>query len=197
MKESEQNMRDSFIFYRSFYESWKTLKTKEKQKLFEAICEYALNDTEIELTGAADGMFKLLKPQLDANTRKYENGCKGGRPKKNQTETKPKPKRNQTISKPKRNDNDNDNDNVNDNVNDNDNAVGCGGGFDDDDFYNIWKRMSPQDVDRIFDIYPESGDDLIQAVYEDVKNKRKHVDDPVPYILGYAKNVGWTDGGAL
>ncbi len=56
--------------------------------------------------------------------------------------------------------------------------------------------MSPQDVDRIFDIYPESGDDLIQAVYEDVKNKRKHVDDPVPYILGYAKNVGWTDGGA-
>lgn len=115
-------MRDSFIFYRSFYESLKTLKTRERQKLFEAICEYALNDVEPELLGAAEGMFKLLKPQLDANTRKYENGCKGGRPKKNQDETKEKPNDNQSETKPKRNVNDNDN--VNGNGNGNDNASG-------------------------------------------------------------------------
>lgn len=199
-------MRDSFIFYRSFYESLKTLKSREKQKLFEAICEYALNGEEIELVGAADGMFKLLKPQLDANTRKYENGCKGGRPKQNQTETKTKPKRNQSVSKPKRNDNDNvnvndndnDNDNVNVNVNDNHNALGSSvvSGSDVygvDDEFNIYKKMTPQDVDTIYESYPNSGGDLIQAVYEDVKKKRKKVGNAVPYILGYANKVLWDD----
>ena len=214
MEESEQKMRDSFIFYRSFYESLKTLKSKEKQKLFEAICEYALNGEEIELIGAADGMFKLLKPQLDANTRKYENGCKGGRPKQNQTETKAKPKRNQNVSKPKRNDNDNDNDNVNVNVNDNDNdndndnglgssrgSSGVDGIFGIEDEYNIYKKMTPQDIDTIYESYPNSGGDLIQTVYEDIKKKRKKVSSPVPYILGYADKVLWDDnadhGGAL
>lgn len=75
-------MRDSFIFYRSFFESAKTLKTKDKLKFFESVCDYALNDIEPDLEGPALGMFNLLKPQVDANTRKYENGCKGGRPKK-------------------------------------------------------------------------------------------------------------------
>lgn len=186
-------MRESFIFYRSFYESLKTLKPREKQKLFEAICEYALNGVETDLDGAADGMFKLLKPQLDANTRRYENGCKGGRPKKNQEETKTKPKRNQTASKPKRNYNDNVNVNDNDNDNYNDNAVGCGSGSDDDDFFNIWKKMTPSDVDKVYDVYPESGGNLIQTVYEDVRDKKKVVEHPVQYILGYAKNVGWDD----
>lgn len=190
-------MRDSFIFYRSFFEAAKTLKQKEKLKLFESICDYALNDAEISLDGAAEGMFKLLKPQLDANTRKYENGKRGGRPKKNQDETKTKPKRNQNESKPKRNDNvnvnDNDNVNVNVNDNDNDNAVGCGGGSDGDDLFNIYKRMSPEDIDAIYEVYPESGGDLIEAVYHEVKEKRKNVIAPVPYILGYAKNVEWDD----
>lgn len=196
-------MRDSFIFYRSFYESLKTLKSREKQKLFEAICEYALNGEEIELVGAADGMFKLLKPQLDANTRKYENGCKGGRPKQNQTETKTKPKRNQSVSKPKRNDNDNDNVNVNVNDNDNDNdndnhnglgsSRGSGGVYGVEDEFNIYKKMTPQDVDTIYESYPNSGGDLIQAVYEDVKKKRKKVGNAVPYILGYANKVLWDD----
>ena len=192
-------MRDSFIFYRSFYESLKTLKSREKQKLFEAICEYALNGEEIELFGAADGMFKLLKPQLDANTRKYENGCKGGRPKQNQAETKTKPKRNQSVSKPKRNDNDNDNVNVNVNDNDNDNynglgsSRGSGGAYGVEDEFNIYKKMTPQDVDTIYESYPNSGGDLIQAVYEDVKKKRKKVGNAVPYILGYANKVLWDD----
>ena len=99
-------MRDSFIFYRSFFETIQKLNKRDRLSLVEAICNYALNDIEPEcLTGTGDAVFTLLKPQLDANTRKYENGLKGGRPK----ETKQKPKQNQTISKPKRNVNDNDN----------------------------------------------------------------------------------------
>ena len=78
--------KDSFIFYRSFYEASKSLKDKDRVKLYDAICEKSLNDEEIKLTGLADSMFKLIKPQLEANMKKYENGKKGGRPKK-QNET--------------------------------------------------------------------------------------------------------------
>ena len=193
-------MRESFIFYRSFFEAAETLKSKDKLKLFETICDYALNGAEPDLEGAPAGMFKLLKPQIDANNRRFENGSKGGRPKKNQTETKTKPNNNQTETKAKRNNNDNVNVNVNDNVNvnvndnnnNNDNGVGCGGGSG-DDVFNIWKRLTPQDVDKIYNVYPESGGFLIETVYEEVKRNQRDVRDPVPYILTYAKNVGWDD----
>lgn len=122
-------MRDSFIFYRSFFETFTKLPREERLDLFEAVCNYALNDSDpADMSGVGDAIFTLLKPQLDANTRKYENGLKGGRPsgdKKpngNQKETKEKPNGNQSKSKPKRNDNVNDNDNVNVNENVNDNV---------------------------------------------------------------------------
>ena len=107
-------MRDSFIFYRSFFESFDGLSKKDKLLLFDAICNYALNDIEPELNGVPLAMFKLLKPQVDANTRRYENGCKGGRPKK--TEEKPKQNQDRTKVKP----------NVNDNHNLNGNGNGAG-----------------------------------------------------------------------
>ena len=181
-------MRDSFIFYRSFFESFDGLSKKDKLLLFDAICNYALNDIEPDLSGVPSAMFKLLKPQLDANKRRFENGCKGGRPKK----TEPKPNDNQTKTKAEANNNVNHNVNLNLNHNHNPHALGSsGGGSSNDDEFNIWKRMTPEDVDRIFDAYPDNGGDLIQTVYEDVKKKRKKVKDPVPYILGYAEKVGW------
>lgn len=190
-------MRDSFIFYRSFFESFDGLSKKDKLILFDAICNYALNDVEPELTGVPLSMFKLLKPQLDANIRRYENGCKGGRPKK----TEAKPKENQEETKPKRNDNVNVNVNVNDNDNDNynDNALGSSGGGSGfgNDYFNIFKRLGGEGIDKIYDVYPETGGDLIQEVFEDVKAKRREVKDPVAYVLGYAKKVGWSDETAL
>ena len=195
-------MRDGFVFYRSFFESFSDLSKKDKLILFDALCNYALNDVEPELTGTPSAVFKLLKPQVDANNRRYENGRKGGRPKANQTETKTKPNNNQTITKTKPKEQVKDKDKDKDKVQVKDkeqeqvqlqvNDVGCCGGSDDDDF-NIWKKMSPTDVDAIYDVYPESGGNLIQRVFEDVRDKRKYVDAPVPYILGYAKNVGWDD----
>lgn len=79
--------KDSFIFYRSFYEAIKGLKEKDRVKLYDAICEKSLNDNELTLTGISSSMFILIKPQIEANNQKYENGKKGGRPKKNQAET--------------------------------------------------------------------------------------------------------------
>lgn len=111
-------MRDSFIFYRSFAEAMKELEPEDKATLLEAIINYALDGKQPACTGAAKGMFHLIKPQIDANNKRYENGKKGGRP-RNQNKTKEEPKQNQdkTKIKPNVNENVNDNENVNGNVN--------------------------------------------------------------------------------
>ena len=120
--------RESFVFYESFYLALKDLPADEKLKAFDAISSYALYSEEPDIDGIAKSIFILVKPQIDANNRKYENGKKGGRPiktetkkepKNNLTETKQEPKNNLTETKPKPNVNVNVN--VNDNANDNDN----------------------------------------------------------------------------
>lgn len=118
-------MRDSFVFYKSFYESIKELAPKEQAQIYNAIFEYQFYGNKIELKGVCKSIFTLILPQLDANNKRYENGKKGGRPKGNQNETKEKPKGNQKETKVEANENDNvnvnDNDNVNVNVDVNDN----------------------------------------------------------------------------
>ena len=113
-------MRDSFIFYKSFFDSIKELDPKDQVQIYNAIFEYQFNGEIIDLKGVCKSIFTLIIPQLEANNNKYKNGCKGGRPKKkpneNQKETKTKPKNNLNKTKAKPNDNVNENDNVNDNV---------------------------------------------------------------------------------
>ena len=112
--------RESFIFYKSFYEASKYLPNEEKGKLFDMICQYWLYWKEIEWDGASMWMFLLIRPQLDANNKRYENWCKwweywqlGWRP----------PKTWENSQKPQNNPKQTPNDNVNDNVNDNDNVT--------------------------------------------------------------------------
>ena len=111
--------KESFVFYRSFYEAIKMLPEEDRLQIYDAISELALNGNQTETTGYASVVMKLVEPQILANNRRYKNACKGGRP-KNQTETKPKPKSNQTETKPKPN--------VNVNVNDNENEKENGNG---------------------------------------------------------------------
>lgn len=57
--------RKQFTFYASFHEAAQTLETPEERiALYEAICAYALNGTEPQLTGPADGMFMLIRNNL-------------------------------------------------------------------------------------------------------------------------------------
>ena len=100
MTNQTQNKRDSFIFYRSFFEATKWLKIDEKAQLFDAICSYALDGETKNLDGTAKGMFELVKPQLDANRKRFENGCV-----KKQKGSKKEAKRKQKGSKSKANDN--------------------------------------------------------------------------------------------
>ena len=117
--------RESFICYASFYEAASTLKNSDKLRFYETIFRYALFGEEpAKNSGPAYGLFLLVKPQIDANYKRYENGKKGGRkpkPNGNQTETKQKPNGNQAESKHEPNVNVNDNVNANDNANANKN----------------------------------------------------------------------------
>lgn len=97
-------MRESMVFYKSFLVSVRLLPKKYQLQFYNALFDYGFDGiVPDDLPGGAAALFNALKPQIDANNRKYENGKKGGRPKGNQKETKPKPNDNQTITKPKPN----------------------------------------------------------------------------------------------
>ena len=80
-------MRDSIIFYKSFLQSVKLLPKEYQLEALLAILEYALEDKmPSDQQSLALIPFTVAKPQIDANNEKYENGKKGGRPKKDKTE---------------------------------------------------------------------------------------------------------------
>lgn len=107
-------MRDSCIFYRSFYESINELPDTNKLEIYNAIFSYSLNFIEPELTGLSKSIFTLIKPQLDANIKRFNNG---NIPKDKQTKSKTEAKQKQKESKVEANNNVNNNNNVNDNKN--------------------------------------------------------------------------------
>lgn len=68
--------KDSFVFYRSYYEAMSGLKDKQKLQIFNAICELSLNDNEQKLDGICKNIFIVIRPQIVANTKRYEDGKK-------------------------------------------------------------------------------------------------------------------------
>ena len=74
-------MRNSFVFYRSFNEAMEELSESDQLVLYRAIVAYGLDGQEASFESSYLRMaWKLIKPQLDANWKRYENGCKGGAP---------------------------------------------------------------------------------------------------------------------
>lgn len=106
-------MRDSFVFYRSFYEAIRELPRDVQGEIYTAIMEYSLYGRETEqLKPIARSVFVLIKPTLDANNARYLNAKKGGAPKgicnnpngrrrvvSEQTENKPRTNQEQTENK--------------------------------------------------------------------------------------------------
>lgn len=99
--------RDSFVFYRSFFEAVSCMPPKVQAEVYPAIVDYALNGKEPEqLSAIAKGVFILVKPLIDTNAVKAKAGRKGaaygklgGRPRKNNSTmpTKPEPKPANTL----------------------------------------------------------------------------------------------------
>lgn len=68
-------MREQMTFYRSYWEAVKRLrKAADRLSALEAILSYALDGEELDRTDAADAIFVLVKPLLDAAARKSKGG---------------------------------------------------------------------------------------------------------------------------
>lgn len=124
--------RESFVFYRGFYEAMQELEDNERLELLDMICGYALFGREPKKKGAVVAIFKAVKPQIDANNKRFEDGCKGGRPKNHKkkpvvSELKTSGFENENHGFEDENqwlgENENVNVNVNENVNEHENVV--------------------------------------------------------------------------
>ena len=111
--------RDSFVFYRSFYEGLSQLWDESQLKIYQAIFSYQFEWVEFELEWIERAMWKLIKPQLDANNKRYSDWCKWWRPKKETIGIKTKKTTGCSKTKTTGFENQKPNENENDNVNDN------------------------------------------------------------------------------
>jgi len=84
------------IFYRSFYEAIKELPERNQVEVLRAICEFGFDGSEPEISGLSKTIWILIKPNLQANRKKWESGCKA---KTKQPKSKTEAKNKQTRSK--------------------------------------------------------------------------------------------------
>lgn len=104
--------RKQFTWYRSYYDALKEIPAEEFRAIVLAVCAYALDGEEPELSGVARAIFTLIRPTLEVGRSKAENRSRaeqtslsaeqtGNRP--GQTKNKPEQtdnKRKQTDNKP-------------------------------------------------------------------------------------------------
>ena len=132
--------RNSMVMYRSFVDAVlkleKQFDAETAMELFKAITKYGLDGKVSDETSAIiDIILTPIIPQIDANTQRFENGKKGGRPKKEKAKTDEKTEK-PMVSEEKTNGlesknhrlsskkpNVNDNVNVNENENENENVI--------------------------------------------------------------------------
>lgn len=114
--------RETFIFYRSFRDAFNALDKDVRLRMYEAVINYGLDLVEPHFEGIEKVLWTFIRPQLEANNKRFENGCKGGAPMGNQNARKqPKNNRETTKKQPRNNQkqpNNNNNNNNNENVND-------------------------------------------------------------------------------
>ena len=116
-------MRESFVFYRSFYEALEGMDKESQADCLMALAKYALTGETGEMKPIVKMFLMMAKPQIDANNKRFENGCKGGefgklggRPRKTPIEEKEE-NENPKITPKKPLKNPTETPNVNDNVN--------------------------------------------------------------------------------
>ena len=65
--------RKQFTWYRSYYDALKELPAEEFRDIVLAVCAYALDGDEPELSGVARAIFTLIRPTLEVGRSKAEN----------------------------------------------------------------------------------------------------------------------------
>lgn len=75
--------RKGFVMYRSFINAIRTMPADNFKECVLALSDYAYEGIEYAGNNPVVIMYmELVKPQVDANNSRYENGKKGGRPPK-------------------------------------------------------------------------------------------------------------------
>lgn len=82
-------MRESIVFYKSYFKSIEQLPQKEQLQTYKALLNFAFNDKEPEneLKGASSIIFEMAKPVLKSSKQKYDKGIKGGHPNNNEDDS--------------------------------------------------------------------------------------------------------------
>lgn len=99
---NDETKRAYFAFYQSFADTLCKLPDEDRLQCFDAIVRYAFTREEPPEGGILGIIFPLIKPILDRDWIRYQNGSKGGRkPKTNRSETEDERKRNPIKDKEK------------------------------------------------------------------------------------------------
>jgi hypothetical protein len=102
--------RKQFTWYRSYYDALKEIPAEEFRAIVLAVCAYALDGEEPELSGVARAIFTLIRPTLEVGRSKAENRSRAEQTSLSAEQTDNKPeqtenKRKQTDNKRKQTDN--------------------------------------------------------------------------------------------
>ena len=108
IKMKNDKERETMIVYRSFFESLKGCEKTVQADVWNAIFEMGFNQKEVELEGLSKTLWLLIKPQIEANLKRFINGSKP-KLKQNKSEIEAKPK--QKVSESEANNNNNNNNN--------------------------------------------------------------------------------------
>ena len=194
-------MKESFVFYQSFAEAMEELTDEQCGKVSRIIYNYALYGIEPEnISGIEKIVFSLVKPQIDANNKRYIDGKKGGRPLTKKTSgfenKKPVVLKNDENKKPNVNDNVNVNvnDNVNVNVNENEKIKKEKQNF---SLKNSSLKnpdlLFDKKIEQVFELYEETCSNLPQLKFEkrnvDFRQEIKNFLWQVQNDIGYIKDL--------
>ena len=189
-----------FIVYGDIQDVLTELDDQQTAQLFRGMVDYFVSGKDPKFTGVLKFVFIPIKQQMDRNADKYEKKCEKMREnankrwqnaiasKSNQLDANDANTKTNTNT-----DTDTKKDTDTDTTTNTDTKSVSGGRFKVDDEFNIWKRLTPDDIDVLYEKFPNSGGLLIDKVFEEVRDKRIKVKSGLNYILGYAKNVGWDD----
>lgn len=195
-----------FIVYGDTKELAEELTDEQLGQLFRGMLDYFTEGKAPKFTGVLKFVWITIRQKMDRDTEKYEKICERNR----QNAVKRWERENDASAYQKMRSHVLDaNRNTNTNTNtktkkDTDTTTNTdiradaalkqrGGSGDCNDDFDLWKKLTPDDIDKIYDAYPDSGGFLIEEVVADVKQKRKKVKNAASYILGYAKRVSWDD----
>ena len=190
-----------FVVYGDIQAVVDELNDEQAGKLFRAMLAYFATGKAPKFDGVLKYVWIPIKQQMDRDKEKYEAKCEKNRAKIQKYWDGVKANTNeynsiQTYSNATNTNTDTNTDTNTKKDTDTDTTTNTnygGGRYKCDDDFNIWKRLTPEDIDVLYEKFPNSGGLLIDAVYEDVKAKKTKVKSGLKYILGYAKNVGWDD----